>query len=148
MTTEDMDNPWHIQSIYDLQYFNCPTCEFKDYSKQEFVNHAHDFHPTSIPFLVNIKDESLMDIIFPWDVKNIKTEPQVEINESTSQEFIFTYENKKILEPKTELVDVKQEVHEEKNKYKCDNCNKFFVGQNDLNIHIKTVHKGKKRSQI
>ena len=83
LTTEDMNNPWYIQSIYDLQYFNCPTCEFKDYSKQEFVNHAHDFHPNSIPFLVNIKDESLMDIIFPWDVKNIKTEAQVEINEST-----------------------------------------------------------------
>ena len=50
MMTEEMQNPWHIQSIYDLQYFNCPSCEFKNNSKQEFINHAYEIHPIAINY--------------------------------------------------------------------------------------------------
>ena len=46
-----MENPWNIDSIYDLQYFNCPSCIFKDHSKQEMVNHVFEFHPDSIHHL-------------------------------------------------------------------------------------------------
>ena len=91
MSSEDIENPWLIQSIYDLQFFNCPNCEYKDYSKQEFVNHAYDFHPNSIPYLTNIKDESLVDVIFPWDVKNIKKESEVEIIGNTIEEMKTEY---------------------------------------------------------
>ena len=69
-----MDNPWNIQSIYDLQYFNCPTCEYRNHSKQEFVNHAYDFHPKAIEYLANVNTESLIDIVCPWDAKIIKKE--------------------------------------------------------------------------
>ena len=58
-----MENPWNIQSIYDLQYFNCPTCLYKNHLKQEFINHAYYFHPESIEHLTNINDNSLIDII-------------------------------------------------------------------------------------
>ena len=61
------ENPWNIQSLYDLQFFNCPSCDFKDYLKQEFVNHAYNFHPEAWPYLNNIKDGSLDDIIIPND---------------------------------------------------------------------------------
>ena len=60
-----MANPWHIQSIYELQYFNCPSCIFKNHSKQEFVNHVYAIHPDSIEHLFNVKDNSLNDIVFP-----------------------------------------------------------------------------------
>ena len=69
-----MENPWEIDSIYELQYFNCPSCLFKDHSKQEIVNHAYEFHPNSIHHLDNIKDESLIDVICPWSVQEIKKE--------------------------------------------------------------------------
>ena len=75
MTTDDVkENPWNIQSIYEFQYFNCPTCVFKDQSKQEFVNHAYETHPNSIQYLINIKDESIIDIIFPCFKTDIKIE--------------------------------------------------------------------------
>ena len=64
------ENPWMIQSIYDLQYFNCPTCVYKNHSKQDFINHAFEFHPEVIENLNNIQDGSLNDIDFPWDIKN------------------------------------------------------------------------------
>ena len=74
MMTEEMLNPWHIQSIYDLQYFVCPNCVFKNHSKQEFINHAYEMHPKSINYLYNIQDDSLKDIIFPKNVEKVKEE--------------------------------------------------------------------------
>ena len=61
-----MENPWNIESIYELQYFNCPSCKFKNYSKQKIVSHAYEFHPESIDFLIKINDNSLNDVICPW----------------------------------------------------------------------------------
>ena len=73
-----MDNPWNILSIYEFQYFNCPTCPFKNQSKQEFVNHAYDDHPDSLNYLLNITDvDSFIDIICPWDRKVIKVEDNI-----------------------------------------------------------------------
>ena len=61
-----MDNPWNIQSIYELQYFNCPSCIFKNSSKQEFIDHACEIHPESIDYLSKIFDDSLSDVSCPW----------------------------------------------------------------------------------
>ena len=38
-------NPWHVDSVFDLQYFCCPECPRKIKGKQEFVNHASKSHP-------------------------------------------------------------------------------------------------------
>ena len=38
-------NPWHVNSVFDFQYFNCPECKKKTKGKQEFVNHASRCHP-------------------------------------------------------------------------------------------------------
>ena len=62
-----MKNPWNIQSIFEFQFFNCPSCTFKNNSKQEFVNHAYEIHPESIDFLMNINDNSLLDVQCPWN---------------------------------------------------------------------------------
>ena len=61
------ENPWNVQSLYDLQFFNCPSpfCIYKNNSKQEFVNHSFHFHPESEPYLKNFKDNSLKDVEIP-----------------------------------------------------------------------------------
>ena len=139
-----MENPWNIQSIYELQFFNCPTCDFKDYSKQELVNHAYDFHPNSIPFLVNIKDESLTDVIFPWDAKEIKREPEVEITEINT-------ENIKTEAVKEEFNDINEDCFMQFSEYLnpddiinaeffCEKCNKYFPTNIKLQNHIKKAH--------
>ena len=76
MIGQGQDNPWNIQSIYDLQYFNCPSCVFKDNSKQEFIDHVYEIHPDSLEFLLKINDDSLADIIFPY-IKEENTEEPV-----------------------------------------------------------------------
>ena len=62
-----MENPWNIHSIYELQYFNCPSCTFKNHLKQEIINHACEIHPKSVKFLKNIIDNSLEDVVCPWN---------------------------------------------------------------------------------
>ena len=55
----DNNDSWIKKSIYELQYFNCPGCNFKHQSKQEFVNHLYGDHPEGILTLRNIQDDSL-----------------------------------------------------------------------------------------
>ena len=55
------DNPWNIQSIYELQFFGCPSCIYINISKQSFIEHAYEIHPESIAYLSEIKDGSLRD---------------------------------------------------------------------------------------
>ena len=101
------DNPWNIKSIYELQYFICPSCEFKNSSKQEIINHAYEQHPKSIDFLTNISDDSLNDIICPWNLHEIKiegdafmgidplcikTEPDIDLNEENNFNKVYIKE--------------------------------------------------------
>ena len=80
-----MENPWNVESIYELQFFNCPSCIYKNYSKQEIINHAFKFHSESVEYLKKIKDKSLDDISLPWDfiMKDMKTEVE-DKNENSS----------------------------------------------------------------
>ena len=43
-----IENPWNIQSLFELQFYICPSCEYRDTSKQDFINHASNLHPESI----------------------------------------------------------------------------------------------------
>ena len=61
------ENPWNVQSLYDLQYFNCPSCAYKNKSKQKFVSHAYQFHPAEAQHLTDIKDDSMSGINIPID---------------------------------------------------------------------------------
>ena len=67
MASDKFKNPWAIQSIYELQYFNCPTCDYKIHAKQDFVQHAYTTHPESVTHLKNLSDFSLGDITVPWN---------------------------------------------------------------------------------
>ena len=53
------NDEWIIQSLYELQYFNCLGCPYKSKSKQEFIDHLFGEHPEGILTLKNIKDDSL-----------------------------------------------------------------------------------------
>ena len=71
-TVIKIENPWNIESIYDLQYFNCQSCKFKNQSKQYFIDHVFEYHPEVVDYLSKIKDESLEDVICPWKITNFE----------------------------------------------------------------------------
>ena len=100
MMIPKLENPWNVESLYEFQYFQCPSCEFKDGKKQDFLNHAYDYHPESIDYLSIITDGSLKDVLCPWDshenkeeftgnadhgMEHIKTEDLEGINEDSNQ---------------------------------------------------------------
>ena len=151
-----MMNPWNINSFYDLQYFNCPSCIFKDPSKQEMVYHVYDYHPESIVYLVNIKDDSLIDVICPW---NIKKEEMVDdiyydnhnVEEDTVDpsmvEVCIKSEDAEQFDNKEQIQELK--ISQETNKgnikkFSCTMCIKSFCQKAVLKTHIKTVHDGVK----
>ena len=37
-------NPWEASSIFDFSYYCCPECDAKSQSKQDFVDHASNYH--------------------------------------------------------------------------------------------------------
>ena len=136
----DIENPWNIQSFYDLQFFNCPTCDFKDYSKQEMVNHAYEYHPASIPFLVNIKDDSLMDVFFPWDNIDIKREPEVEITvPEIKTEFVKQESNDNNDDYYMDTLEYTNP-NDVKMDYQCKDCNLNFSTQMKYQKHVANVH--------
>merc|ERR1712008_374699 len=69
------NNPWTWASLYQFQYFCCPSCIFRVDSKQDFVDHTTTIHPESLEHLLKIEDDSLQDITCHWEIKEgIKNE--------------------------------------------------------------------------
>ena len=127
-------NPWHIQSIYEFQYFNCPICVYKDQSKQDFVNHAFQDHPESISSLLNIGDSSLEDVDFPTKIK-AEDDPLAPTENDLYQEEIEDQDNE-------EKVDFEEfEAKSEKLDFKCEVCSECFEDGQLLLEHVDSLHK-------
>ena len=95
MMLPEIENPWNVKSLYEFQYFNCPTCPYKNFSKQDFVNHAFDAHPKSKYYFMKISNHnSFNDVQLPPD--NIADKMKVEniaiFPETTSQTIVVKSE--------------------------------------------------------
>ena len=77
------DNPWSVASLYEFQYFNCPSCPFfKVGSKQDFVYHAFYTHPESTEDFKKISDGSQNGILLPWKSEDEEIEIEQKILEN------------------------------------------------------------------
>ena len=121
-------NPWDIQSIYEFQYFNCPSCLFKNHSKQEFINHAFETHSEFIHNLYKINDNSLIDVVCPWNEPF--TQIKIENENFENEETIKTEE----IDPLDEKVHVNS-VHEGLKNHNCEICGKNFALASTLKYH-------------
>ena len=116
-------NPWEISSIYELQFFNCPSCHFKVKStnKQSFINHAYETHPESIDHLIALQDGSISDIIVPW--QDIKAENNDYTRSSSSET------------QKSDLSSVSSNLV----NY-CKHCCKLFGSKKSYDLHQQQKH--------
>ena len=133
-------NPWNVHSLYDFcTYFNCPCCEYKNSSKQDFVDHAYCFHPESDKYLRNITDGSINDVDFPPEINirnKIKTENlgiNVEEDDDRKKEDV---ENQNLFEINP-VLKVKKLDDEE---IYCDLCDQYFCELNLFQEHQELVH--------
>ena len=82
MVQNDLENPWIINSIYELLFYNCPSCEFKHNSKQTFVDHAIDNHPEAANGFTNISDGSISDVNwYPFFQIKVEEEEEKQMEE-------------------------------------------------------------------
>ena len=89
MMLSKLENPWKVESLYEFQYFKCPSCEFEDGKKQDFLNHAYEYHPESTDYLSIITDGSLKDVMCPWN-NTPENEKEFTDNEDYGMEYFKT----------------------------------------------------------
>ena len=152
MWSVDEKSSWNIQSLYDLQFFNCPSCDYKDYSKQEFVDHAYNSHPEAYSYLNNINDGSTDDVLIPNDdsILDFKTELDTDISNPYTgldvkiEEFddMGMNENVKSNDPKLSFNNsyVAIELKDFKNDAYCELCETYFCDNKSLEDHNTMEH--------
>ena len=138
-----LENHWNVQSLFEFQYFNCPSCKYKDYVIQNFVYHAFENHPESTEYLSNITDGSLEGILCPWNSNNVYREESNDCGD-------FGREHWKEEDTDAISIDVKEEFIDndsceidivENDLDICGNDNNFV--ENDNNILLADINKPK-----
>ena len=148
-----LENPWDIKSLYELQYFNCPSCVYKDHSKQKFIVHAYEVHPEALYYLTNILDDSLSDINCPWNIGDFKNKEDFK-EEPIDYDYIDEHMDMGSLDPMNtiEFCETKMKTEEDSNDdtknvkkdHKCETCGKAYTSTYKLKRHINSVHEGLK----
>ena len=153
------ENPWDIQSIYDLQYYKCPVCIYTNTSKQEFVYHAYEIHPEAVENLKFITDNSLNDVHCPWKSEPIHIKDEIlENSEQTTDQIKTNIEQIMIkcepsdfdnaIEKITQqnisqtsgILEISQPVTGNQYLHKCEICGVLFKTEFTLKKHITRWH--------
>ena len=141
-------NSWHIQSLYELQFFNCLSCSYKTHSKQDIVNHVYDLHPEAIDALNNISDGSTENLNLPWRLKEFKIEPfenpspQEDDQQQTSDQEIFDFTPKSQNDNPKDLYKVHVELSPIKRNSYCFICDQYYCTKSVYENHMKNKHTG------
>ena len=136
-----LQNPWNVQSLYDLQYFNCPSpfCIYRNNKKQDFINHAYHFHPEADQYLRNINDGSTSDIVIPMDIKFDPSSYESDIKHESFEDTNIEL-NSEIVDQKSSFYNSYMTVEGSKKENNCEQCNIIFCNQNSLHEHKNYVH--------
>ena len=125
MTASENQNPWNIKSLNDLQFFNCPSCEFKVKLEQDLVNHAFDHHfMESSYYLRNIQYYRSTD---DNDIKNSSDSIEIVNTEDTPMVIV-----------KTEVVEQYSEIENDNMLHHQENSN-ILTEFHDIDIAESTV---------
>ena len=132
-------NPWAVEQIEDFLYFCCPECDTKNKSKDSFLEHALNQHPSSKETLLKVSVKAEDDELFA-----IKEE------EGEVRKDYIGYQFTSDLEESNYEVDMKDKdvdldyYESEGEVFDCDLCEKSFQTQTSLKIHVARIHQKKK----
>ena len=158
-------NPWNVSSLEDFHFYNCPECELKYASKEQFIGHAVINHPKAHEFIPTLTQRQPMtsdpyadpEVHLEHNVKIEPVEPIEQIEPEPVEPFSdiepdVHWDN---FEPMTN--DIKQEILEDqavierpkktknynrKGVFDCDQCDKTYSYRHHLKEHYQTVHQG------
>ena len=106
-------NPWNILSLYEFLVFDCPSCDYKNNLKQEFINHVCEMHPEAVENLKNITDGSTSDISCPWEA-----ETDFKFDVTTSEDHVDeNYDTSLDVDNNETKIEIKSEMNIEEDDY-------------------------------
>ena len=81
----DQKNPWIVSEVEHFLFFCCPECNFKERSKENFIQHALSHHPNSIDGLAHFmvkseKSNKTLELV-PKHPTKVKKEILDQVNE-------------------------------------------------------------------
>ena len=154
MEEEEFGSPWSVTNLEEFLYFCCPECEVRDQSKEDFVKHALNCHPTARrhieSFMVkrenyngengnNVKSEIVHEGTTYMNYVHQKSLSEIlmkEIHDGHHQEEAAT----KIIPAEKPKKVVR--------KNNCDICGKSFTRNEHLKRHKNRVHGKKNENNI
>ena len=160
---ENENNPWNVSTLEKFRYFNCPQCENKYSTKEQFVGHAIVAHKKACDYLPKILHETHEasnehELIEETDPEGFDDNVNVDASaiESTSgtssterEEFgtstpepLTIKIKKEQKNPIKKAMKVKESIKNRKmtSIYKCRECQTYFPSESKLQKH-KWTHK-------
>ena len=142
MMLSKLENPWKVESLYEFQYFKCPSCEFENGKKQDFLNHAYEYHPESTDYLSIITDGSLKDVMCPWN-----NTPEIDKEFTDNEDYGMEYFKTEKVE---DIPDLYEDSHEDSHQndrvviqmVKCYYCTKE-MDRSNVRSHMQESHPSK-----
>ena len=152
-----ISSPWDVGNLEEFLYFCCPECDERSQSKELFLQHAINLHPTSTEFLnrFETKEEDVFDLkkeecpdekdfIKDSDIKveMIKSEENYEESWSVDQNTMMdsAYENNDTYKPKLKKVKKSDD-----KQVPCDICSKLYKNHTSMYSHKSRAHGDHKR---
>ena len=143
MMGEDLRfSPWDVQSLYELQVYDCPECVYQDWSKQSFVSHAIKSHPDSVQYLQKIQDDSMDNVEVPWldqeDANENHSDNQYKITYNGTFPAKCNMCNKTFSNNRILICHILEQ--HSFGQIKCASCSEEFSDMLSLEIHFKNKH--------
>ena len=155
-------NPWNVSSLEDFHFYNCPECELKYASKEQFIGHAVLKHPKALEFIPTFTqsvEPMTSDPLTTPEVHfdpNIKTEPIEQMSETEPDihwDLTNNFEHIPNDDVKHEILEdqpvieqnqqpKKAKTYRKKGVFNCDQCDKSYSYRHHLKEHYQTVHQG------
>ena len=138
-------NPWNVLSLEAFHFYNCPECEDKYSTKEQFTNHAIDVHPKARIIIPTMLDNNV-NIVISEVQTSIKVEPNGEEFKPENAFDLDCHIKIEAIESDTEndSTELKQESSQSvtTEMHKCDQCPKSYSQKKQLKEHIRKVHDG------
>ena len=143
MEEDEFVSPWSVTNLEEFLYFCCPECDVRDQSREDFIQHALNCHPTARK---HIETFMIKREIFSNGENNVKSEILVHEGIATSY---MNHIHQKSLSDDILLKEIPNQENDATiaaepkvviRKHKCDICFKSFTRNEHLKRHKNRVH--------
>ena len=121
-------NPWNVSNIETFHFYCCPECDMKCNTKDQFIDHAMEWHPKAREILhfkmICVDNEPSVQCKSDEEFKEVKSV-------FPKEEPLSDSEMKENFSDESECMEVHQ----------CDLCDTFYASKEELEVHKEGGHR-------